>query len=205
MAIVRLAQLVAVPAIGYLSKPAAGRARGRDSRLDPMEALGEWVYMIYDIGLKVKDASLRRYYRLLMPLGRCHRFDDMITGFDGDACITRTTFGHPRLWEVLWSAANRCELAFSKLGLNLAVASRIALDHLLDMKLRYVPPGRPRGAPRHYDPLKDRRLMEDWARVRGKAGLSRKEFCSEKEIKLAKFVQAQDRYRKQRALANRAQ
>jgi len=203
-AIAKLAQLVAVPAVMYLSKSATGRARCGDSRCDPMAALGEWVCLIYDIGLKTKDASLRRYYRLLLPLGCGDGPDDMITGFEDDASITRASFGHPRLWAVLWSAATRRDLAFGRLGLDLAVASRIALDHLLDMKLRYVPPGRPRGAPRRHDPAKDRKLIEAWVLARGKAGLSRKEFCAEKGITLSQFVQAQDRHRKQMVAAQRA-
>jgi len=55
---------------------------------------------------------------------------------------------------------------------------------------------RKRGAPRRHDPVKDRRLMEEWAQVRGKAGMTRKEFCALKRISLQKFVQAQDRLRK---------
>ena len=56
---------------------------------------------------------------------------------------------------------------------------------------------RKRGAPRRQDPVRDRRLMEEWARVRGKAGMSRKEFCAMKKISLRSFIQAQDRHRKQ--------
>ena len=200
-AIAQLAQLVATPALGYLSKSIPRKATYGDSRRDPMAALGEWIYMIYDIGLKMEDPSLRRYYRLLMPLGRNNLPDDMITGFEDNANITKLTFGHPHLWDVFWSAASRGELGFGRLGLNLALASRIALDHLLDMKLKYVPPRRPRGTPRQYSAAKDRRLMKDWAEVGGKAGLTRKEFCEKKGIPLKMFVQAQDRCRKQMAAA----
>jgi len=170
-----------------------------------MAALGEWVYMVYDVGIKAGDAELRRYYRLLMPLGRGDRPDDMVTGFEQGATITRAEFGHPRLWGVFWGAAIRQDLAFGRLGLNLVVASRVALDHLLDMKLRYLPPGRPRGAVRRYDPAKDRKLMKAWAIARGKAGLSRKEFCKKKGIALRAFVRAQDRHRKQMVAAAEAQ
>ena len=57
-------------------------------------------------------------------------------------------------------------------------------------------PRRKRGAPRRHDPVKDRRLMEAWAQVRGKAGMTRKEFCRLKNISLQELVQAQDRLRK---------
>ncbi|MGC9455232.1 MAG: hypothetical protein ACP5HU_10260 [Phycisphaerae bacterium] len=62
-------------------------------------------------------------------------------------------------------------------------------------------PRRKRGAPRRANPLEDRRLMEQWAQVRGKAGMTRKEFCKLKGITLQAFIRAQDRHRKQRALA----
>lgn len=58
-------------------------------------------------------------------------------------------------------------------------------------------PVRRRGAPRRRNPDEDRRLTEEWARVRGKAGMTRKEFCDMKGISLQALVQAQDRVRKQ--------
>lgn len=59
-------------------------------------------------------------------------------------------------------------------------------------------PPRKRGAPCRHDPAKDRRLMEQWAQVRGRAGMTRKEFCALKRISLSlqELVQAQDRLRK---------
>ncbi|MFB3893602.1 MAG: hypothetical protein ACE15C_16435 [Phycisphaerae bacterium] len=203
-AIGRLAQLVAAPAVGYLSKSPGGRARYRDSRRDPMSALGEWVYIIYDIGRKTGDCSLRPYYRLVMPLGANNHPDDVITGFEDDASLTKGEFRHPRLWDIIWSAGARRELGFGRLGLNLVVASRIALDHLLDMKLKYEPPPRSHGAPRQYSTTQDRKLMEEWAQKRGKAGLTRKEFCEGKMITVGQFIQAQDRQRKQRALTSQS-
>ncbi len=41
--------------------------------------------------------------------------------------------------------------------------------------------------------------MEDWTHVRGKAGMTRKEFCASKGIAFQAFIQAQDRFRKQTA------
>jgi len=60
-------------------------------------------------------------------------------------------------------------------------------------------PRRRRGARRRHDPVRDRRLMAEWAQVRGKAGMSRKEFCAMKGITLRTFIQTQDRFRKQSA------
>jgi len=60
-------------------------------------------------------------------------------------------------------------------------------------------PRRKRGAPRRQDPVQDRRLMAEWAQVRGKAGMTRKEFCAMKKISLRSFIRAQDRFRKQSA------
>lgn len=63
-----------------------------------------------------------------------------------------------------------------------------------------MPASRPRrGAPRRHDPIQDRRLMAEWAQVRGKAGMTRKEFCVMKGISLRSFIRAQDRFRKQSA------
>jgi hypothetical protein len=58
---------------------------------------------------------------------------------------------------------------------------------------------RRRGHPRCQDPAHDRKLMEEWARVRGKAGVTRKEFCASKGISFQAFIQTQDRFRKQTA------
>lgn len=58
---------------------------------------------------------------------------------------------------------------------------------------------RRRGARRRHDPDRDRRLMDEWAQVRGKAGMTRKEYCALKGISLRTFIQTQDRFRKQSA------
>ena len=60
-------------------------------------------------------------------------------------------------------------------------------------------PRRRRGAQRRHDPVRDRRLMAEWEKVRGKAGMTRKEFCAMKSISLRTFIQTQDRFRKQSA------
>jgi hypothetical protein len=58
-------------------------------------------------------------------------------------------------------------------------------------------PRRKRGHPPSQAPGKDRQLMDEWAAVRGRAGMSRKEFCATKGISFRAFIQAQDRLRKQ--------
>ena len=65
-------------------------------------------------------------------------------------------------------------------------------------------PRRKRGAPHRHDPVTDRKLMDEWGRVRGKAGMTRKEFCAMKGIAIRSFVQSQDRSRKHAAQASSA-
>ena len=140
-AMMRLARLVAVPAVKYLSNVSAHGWARADSYGDPLEALGDWVYIIYEVGLKTGDPSLRRYYRFLVPFraGECAAVtDDTLLTFDGGGGIARSAFARPRLWDLLWRAATRRELAFSKLGTDLVLASRTALDHLLDMDVAIV-------------------------------------------------------------------
>jgi len=60
-------------------------------------------------------------------------------------------------------------------------------------------PRRRRGHPRRQDPAQDRRLVEEWHQVRGRAGMTRKEFCAAKGITLQAFIRVQDRVRKQTA------
>ena len=57
-------------------------------------------------------------------------------------------------------------------------------------------PRRKRGALRKNNPVKDQKMMDEWSQVRGKAGMTRKEFCTLKEITLRQFTQIQDRVRK---------
>jgi len=135
-AMMRLARHVALPAVKYLSNVSAHGWTRTDSYGDPLEALADWVYIIYEVGLETGDPGLRRYYRFLVPFraGECSGItEDTLLTFDGGGAITESAFSRPMLWELLWTAATRRELAFSKLGTDLVLASRTALDHLLDM------------------------------------------------------------------------
>lgn len=137
----QLARLIAVPAVRYLSQ-VSPHGWGRDNSYgDPMAALGDWIYILYEVGLKTGDANLRRYYRFVVPLRGGDGMDissDMLVGFDGTAGITKAAFRRPRLWKMLWEAASSQGLAFGRLGTDLISASRIAMDHLLDMNIESV-------------------------------------------------------------------
>jgi len=135
-AISRLARLIAFPAVKYLSNVSEHGWVCGNSRGDPETALGDWVYIVYEIGLTTGDPNLRRYYRFVSAIrsGASNLIkDDLLVGFDGDKPVARAKAGCPRVWPLVWGAANRGELAFSRLGTELMLASRIALDHLLDM------------------------------------------------------------------------
>ena len=140
-AMMLLARLVAVPVVKYLSNLSAHGWVQANSYGDPLEALGDWAYIIYEVGLKTGDPSLRRYYRFLVPFraGECPTItDDTLLPFDGRSGIAKSAFNRPKLWKLLWQAANQRELAFSKLGTDLVLASRTALDHLLDMDVAFA-------------------------------------------------------------------
>jgi len=135
-AIGRLAHLIAFPAVKYLSNVSEHGWLCGNSWGDPETALGDWVYIVYEIGLTTGDPNLRRYYRFVsaIPSGASDLVkDDLLAGFDGDEPVARTKSRWPRVWAFVWGAAVRGELAFSRLGTELMLASRIALDHLLDM------------------------------------------------------------------------
>jgi len=53
-----------------------------------------------------------------------------------------------------------------------------------------------RGAPKRQDIQQDQQLLDEWSRIRGVDGMTRKEFCVAKQITLRAFIQAQDRVRK---------
>jgi len=130
----RLAELVAVPALKYLANASIHGWTRQNSWAVPDAALGDWVYVIYEIGLKTGDPNLRRFYRFITPFeGLTVGLDENILfGFDG-CSLQESDFRQRRLWRLLWNAASRKEMAFAKLGTELTLASRIALDHLLDM------------------------------------------------------------------------
>ena len=129
----RLARLVAAPAMRYLAAVSDGSWIRQNALDDPEEALGDWVYLIYEVGLQTGDANLRRFYRLLMPLdgSAVGLTGSPLWGFDG-RCICREDVSQKRVAEMIWSAAGRQEIGFARLGTELTLASRIALDHLLN-------------------------------------------------------------------------
>ena len=63
-------------------------------------------------------------------------------------------------------------------------------------------PRRKRGHPPIQSADSDRLLMKEWAKARGKAGMSRKEFCAANGIAIKTFIRAQDRCRKQEVTAS---
>ena len=137
-AMMQLARLIALPAVRYLSQTFDHGWTRDNSFGDPAVALGDWVYIIYEVGLRTADPALRRYYRFVMPFtaADCPAVsDDMLVGFDDGTGIVRSAFRRPRLWKLFWQAALRRELAFSRLGTDLVLASRTALDHLVDADL----------------------------------------------------------------------
>lgn len=139
--ILRLGRKVALPAVRCLSEVSPHGWSRPNSCGDPLEALTDWVYIIYEVGLQTGDPELRRYYRFLVPFSadECPSVsDDELRTFDGGSGVSKAEFGRPLLWKLLWGAAIRRELAFSKLGTDLVHASKTALDHLLDTGLGTV-------------------------------------------------------------------
>jgi hypothetical protein len=136
IAVARLANLVAFPAVKYLSKVSEHGWACGNSWGDPETALGDWVYIVYEIGLTTGDPNLRRYYRFVsaIPFRASSPIrHDLLVGFDGEEGVARPRSHCPRGWGFAWEAALRGDLAFARLGTELTLASRIALDHLLDM------------------------------------------------------------------------
>jgi len=138
----RLGRLIAMPAVRYMSS-VSSHGWVRESSWDDMEtALGDWVYIIYEIGLKTRDPNLRRFYRFLVPFDGSvvGSDDDLLVGFDG-YWIHKNDIRQRRIRQIIWQAAERREIAFARLGTDLTLASRIALDYLLDLKMEKVSDG----------------------------------------------------------------
>ncbi|MBN2583218.1 MAG: hypothetical protein JXL80_09120 [Planctomycetes bacterium] len=135
----RLGRLVAMPAVRYLSSISTHGWVREDSWGSPETALGDWVYIIYEIGLKASDPNLRRFYRFITPFAgtALGTGDDVLFGFDGHG-IHRGDVRQQRVWQLLWRSAGKKEVAFARLGTELTLASRIALDYLLGMEMSEV-------------------------------------------------------------------
>lgn len=137
----RLAKLVAVPAVKYISGVSGDPSCLVQLWGSPQDALGKWVYILYEIGLKVGDPNLRRFYRYVAAITGApddHLHDDLLTGFGDECTIAATEFRHPHVWRLVWASVMHGSLAFAKLGTDLVLASRIALDHLLDLNAEEV-------------------------------------------------------------------
>lgn len=154
----RLARLVAAPAMRYLASVSADGWVRENSLDDAQEVLGDWVYLIYEIGMATSDPNLRRFYRFptlfagnIPDVGQ-----DPIMGFEGHY-ICKSDIRQKRVREMIWTSVAAREIAFARLGTELALASRIALDHLLARKnMKHICDG-------FYGKLMERHFF-DWAK-----------------------------------------
>lgn len=132
-AIERLANLVATPAMQYLAELSRDAWVRGDSLSDPMDTLGDWVYVVYEVGLITQDPNLRRFYRLLLPIDGaavdCE--GDVLTSFDG-RYLPRADVQKDGVSDVVWTLAQKHRFGVARLGTELALASRIALDHIIE-------------------------------------------------------------------------
>ena len=132
----RFCRLIASPMVKYLRRYADLPLSRDDSYYDE-DVLSEWVYFMYDIGLKHRDPNLIRCYRLL-TFTEYSKTDidakDVIEGYSDTEQITMGDFDNSTQWELFCSAVNRKEMAYSKLSTDLFMASRITLDYLIDME-----------------------------------------------------------------------
>ena len=158
LAIERLARLVAAPAMRYLSSVSADGWVRKNSLDDAQESLGDWVYLIYEIGMEIGDPNLRRFYRLLTSFaGNIPGMgQDPIIGFEGHH-ICKDDIRQKRVREMIWASVAKKEIAFARLGTELTLASRIVLDHVLATKdIRRI-------GDAFYGKLRERHYYE-WAR-----------------------------------------
>ena len=197
---------------------AAGRYEGldlgsRDAVKAVIEGLSEWVRLVPQRsiaadgtpesankwGLGAERCVLRAINSQLVAVGqtsvatriRSEMADLLETAESLDECCMQT-LPNPHAEKRLVATAHIQTKAMITLLSNLAADGARSSARTV---------GRRRGAPCRRNPAQDRRLMEEWAQVRGKAGMTRKEFCTAKGIPLRSFIQAQDRFRKQTAQA----
>lgn len=132
----KLARLIASPVTKYLREHFNKDCGRKDSYFDMPIAITEWIYIMYEIGSEVDDPNFERCYCLINPFEKEYlpSKEDMLSGYSDTVSMTMKSVGDEGLWPILWNAAKRHELAYSKMGTDLFLASRIALDHLLDMK-----------------------------------------------------------------------
>jgi hypothetical protein len=130
-----LTRLIAAPITKYLRKYTGRQCARLDSYRNAATCLSEWVRIIYEIGIKMDDPNIKRCYRLLSPLSSVALPEgetDILCGYSDINMFTKKNCENPQLWDVLWTASNNQELAYSTLCTDLFVASRIALDYLIE-------------------------------------------------------------------------
>ena len=132
----KLARLIASPITKYLREHFNKTCGRKDSYFDMPIAITEWIYMMYEIGSEVCDPNFERCYCLINAFDQDYLPDDegdMLSGYSDTIPMTIENLGNKNFWNTFWNAAKRQELAYSKMGTDLFMASRIALDHLLEM------------------------------------------------------------------------
>ena len=125
-----LSRTIAAPVITHIRKYTGKDSGRKDSYYDTMTSLTEWVYIIYELGLKFEIPALRRCYRLISPITLDG--DTFLCGYSDTNPIYDRQWPDKSQWHLLWPAAVNQEIAYSKLGTDLFVASQIALDYLAE-------------------------------------------------------------------------
>lgn len=125
-----LSRLVAAPITKHIRKYTGKDCGRKDSYYDTMTSLTEWVYIIYELGLKCEIPDLRRCYRLISSITLDG--EALLCGYSDTNSVFERQWPDKNQWELLWSAAVNQEIAYSKLGTDLFIASQIALDYLAE-------------------------------------------------------------------------
>jgi len=125
-----LSRTIAAPVITHIRKYTGKDCGRNDSYYDTMTSLTEWVYIIYELGLKFEIPALRRCYRLISPI--TIDGDTFLCGYSDTNPVRERQWPDKSQWDLLWSAAVNHEIAYSKLGTDLFIASQIALDYLAE-------------------------------------------------------------------------
>ncbi|NLW84459.1 MAG: hypothetical protein GXY41_08695 [Phycisphaerae bacterium] len=133
-----LTRIIAAPTLKYLRFLSGIGNTRLDSYYDDVITLSEWITFILDVGNKTADPNLQRCYRLITPFEMPQNptgLSRFIMGYSDTNQITVDNCPSSDHWDIYWSAAQQNEIAYSKLGTDLFVASRIALDHLLELDI----------------------------------------------------------------------
>lgn len=127
----RLSRLIAAPITQYVRRYIGMDCGRLDSYYDTDTSLNEWVYMIYHLGLKFEIPALRRCYRLITPFTG-ENANPFLYGFSDTNPVYANPWADSAQWDLFWTAAENHEIAYSKLGTDLFMASQIALDYLVE-------------------------------------------------------------------------